>query len=52
VQGPHPFAQPGRQHLVELGQSRDCSGLDAGDGARRRQLKPECCRDRLVVVEQ
>jgi hypothetical protein len=47
-----PLAQPGGQHLVELGQRPHGRVREAGHGLRCRAAQPDHDGDRLVVVEQ
>jgi hypothetical protein len=44
--------QPGRQHVLELGQRAHGGLLDAADAAARRRAQPDGHGDGLVVVEQ
>ena len=47
-----PAAQPGRQHVLQLGQGAYRGLLDAGDRAARGGAQPDGDGYRLIVVEQ
>jgi len=52
LQGADPGAQPGRQHLLELGQRAQRGVLDPGDRPAGRCPQSHRDGDRLVVVKQ
>ena len=52
LQRADPVAQPGRQHLLELGQRAHRGLLDPGDRAAGGRAQPDRDRDGLLVVEQ
>ena len=50
--GAHLGAQPGRHHLVELGERPQRRLAGPGDRAARREPQRDRRRDRLLVVEE
>ena len=52
LEGAHPVAEPGGQHLLELGQGPHRGLVDAGHGADRRRPEADGDGDRLLVIEE